>query len=122
MIWFVVALAGGAGAAARYTVDFAVSARAAGVFPWGTFLVNVSGSFALGVLVGAAAAHALPASWRLVAGTGFLGGYTTFSTVMYETFRLIEEGSRVEGALNVLGTVAAGTVAAALGLWLGAGG
>jgi CrcB protein len=114
-----VALAGGVGAVARHMLDSAVSARTAGVFPWGTLLVNISGSLALGLLAGAATAHALPVSWGLVVGTGFLGGYTTFSTFVYETFRLLEEGSRLEGALNTLGTVAAGTVAAGLGLWLG---
>ena len=115
---FAVALAGAAGAAARYLVDYAIAESTDSVFPWGTFVINVTGSLALGIVVGLALHHGLPSTTRIVAGTGFLGAYTTFSTFTYETLQLIEQSSRAEAVLNVIASVAAGTAAAAGGLVL----
>lgn len=84
MTALLVALAGGIGAACRFVLDGFVP-RPHG-FPWGTALVNVIGSFALGLLVGSAAGP----SWVTIAGTGLLGGFTTFSTASVELLRLIE--------------------------------
>jgi CrcB protein len=112
----VVAIAGGMGAVARYALDGWLQQRTDRVFPIGTFAVNVTGSFALGILVGLSIAHGLDPDAKLVAGTGFLGGYTTFSTYAYETFRLAEDGSRRLAALNAMGSIAAGLGAATLGL------
>ncbi len=111
-----VAAAGGAGAVARYLVDGWVQERSDAALPPGTFVVNVSGSLLLGVLVGLAIRAGLGANVTLVAGTGFLGGYTTFSTHAYETFRLAEDGSGALALLNVVGSVAAGLAAATVGL------
>ena len=115
-----VVVAGCLGAPARYLLDAVVSERAGGVFPWGTFVVNVSGSLVLGFLTGLALYHGFPSTARTVLGTGFLGAYTTFSTFTYETLALAEEESRLEALANVIGSVVAGVAAAAAGLALAA--
>jgi fluoride exporter len=120
VIVFAVAAAGALGAACRYAVDGVVQDRVEGAFPWGTWLINVSGSLALGFLAGLGLYHGLSEMPRTVIGTGFLGGYTTFSTLMFESVRLFEDGSRYESLLNVLGSLAAGLAAAAVGLALAA--
>lgn len=115
-----VAVAGGAGAACRYLVDGWIQQRWGGPFPMGTFVVNVSGSLALGVLTGFFMVHAsAPGGVRTVAGTGFVGAYTTFSTLAFESFRSAREGARRYALLNVFGSLAGGLTAAGLGLWLG---
>lgn len=108
--------AGGVGAGLRYLVDAGVGAFARARFPWGILIVNVSGSFALGVLTGAVAASDL--TWIL--GSGLLGGYTTFSTVAVETWLLGERGERRSSWFNGLGTAVACIVAAAIGVAAGA--
>jgi CrcB protein len=115
-----VAIAGAVGAATRYAVEGFVHDRVEGVFPWGTWVINISGSFVLGLLTGLALYHGLGDTHRIVIGAGFLGAYTTFSTFMFETVRLFEEGSRYESLLNAVGSVAAGLLAAAAGLALAA--
>lgn len=115
MGWWI-AGAGGLGAAARYLLDGWVQTRVDRPLPVGTFVINVSGSFVLGLLVGLVLAHRLSPDVRLIAGTGFLGGYTTFSTFAYETVQLAAEGSRRLALANVAGSVTAGIVAAAAGL------
>ena len=115
LAWLVFIAAGALGAPARYLVDGAIGDRTEGVFPWGTFVVNATGSFALGLLTGLALYHALPATPKLVLGTGFCGAYTTFSTFSFETVRLIEEGAVNEAVRNSLGTLVVGAAAAAAG-------
>jgi CrcB protein len=107
-----VALGAAIGAPLRYLVDRAVQARHDSVFPWGTFAVNVSGSFLLGFLA------ALPAEGTLMAlvGTGFCGALTTYSTFSYETLRLIEKGARFYAVANVVASLIAGLGAAYCGL------
>lgn len=107
-----------AGALLRYVVDAAMDARKPSGFPWGTFTINVTGSFALGVVTGLATLNLIPEAARLVLGTGLCGGYTTFSTYVYESLRLAEDGRGRDAFANVVGTVAAGSAAAALGLGL----
>jgi fluoride exporter len=87
-VW--VALAGGLGAIARYVIDSRVSARWPVEFPIGTMAINVSGSLLLGVLTGLVIAHGASSDLRTIAGTGFCGGYTTFSAASTETIRLAE--------------------------------
>lgn len=120
LAWIAFVIAGAVGAPLRYLLDGAIAERSRGVFPWGTFVVNVTGSFALGLLAGLGLYHGLSPTLRVVVGTGFLGAYTTFSTFTFETVRLVEEGARNEAIRNAVGTLAAGAVAAAAGLALAA--
>lgn len=115
------ALAGGVGAVVRYLVDgatmlrFARSARAAS-FPYGTWVVNLSGSLLVGVLSGSVSSlHPLAA----VLGVGLLGGYTTFSATSYETIRLLRRGRILVGFLNGVGQLVCAVVLAAAGYGLG---
>jgi len=115
-VWLVLAAAaaGGVGAGLRYLVDAAVMRGRRNAFPLGILIVNVSGSFALGLVVGLGAAIAPPAI-ALVVGTGLLGGYTTFSTVSVETVLLFQRRRRRAAMVNVVGTLVLALVAAALG-------
>ena len=107
---------GGGGATCRYGVGRFVGARYGGVFPLSTFLINVTGCFALGFLTSALAMLrrdvALPTA---LLATGFLGGYTTFSTYALEGVLLYNDGRRRLAAYNLLGSLVAGLLAAALG-------
>lgn len=109
-------VAGGLGAGARYLVDGLIMRGRKGVFPLGILVVNVVGAFLLGVLTGIP--H-LPVPWLAVGGTGFLGGFTTFSTMSVETVLLAQRRRRDWAWLNLLGTLAVCVVAAGLGLLLG---
>ena len=115
----VVALAGGLGAVARLVVDGEVRRRRPDGLPWGTALVNLSGSLLLGVVTGLAAGGLLPPSARWVVGTGLLGGYTTFSTAAVETVRLALDGHRRGAVLHGLGQLVAGVLLAGVGLLAG---
>ena len=114
-MWLAAACFGAAGAIARFRVDSLVSARLPGDFPLGTLVVNLSGSFGLGVLVGLAASHRI----AFVLGTGFAGGYTTFSTWMVESVRLGELNSVRLLARNLRLSMLAGLAVAAAGFYLG---
>ncbi|WP_199423169.1 fluoride efflux transporter CrcB [Actinotalea solisilvae] len=118
MTALLVALAGGVGAATRFVVDGHVRSRSGGPFPFATFVVNVTGSLLLGLLTGAVAFHDLAADAYAVAAVGFCGGYTTFSTAMVETVRLVQEGEVRRAVLNALGSLAATLAAAAAGVAL----
>ncbi len=115
MIWFAIAIAGALGASTRYLVDHLVSTRLSGVFPWGTFTINVSGSFLAGIVTGLLLAGRVSAATATVVAGGFLGAYTTFSTAMYETARLLEDGATRAAFGNLLLPLAASVAAAALG-------
>lgn len=119
MTALLVLLGGAVGAPVRYLTDQWVQSRHDTVLPLGTFTVNIVGSLILGLLAGGAAAGAFP-SWVLtVAGTGFCGALTTFSTFGFETLRLVETGAWRSAALNVVGSVAAGLGACAVGWVVG---
>ena len=111
-----VGLGGSLGAAARFVVDGAVRARWTSRLPLGTIFINLSGSLILGVLTGLVVYHHAPTSLTLLAGTGFCGGYTTFSTASFESVRLIQDGRIVTAAVNTGLTLAGALAAAALGL------
>ncbi|PPF21713.1 fluoride efflux transporter CrcB [Rathayibacter sp. AY1G1] len=118
-LFLALSLAGGIGAATRLLLDGLIKARTGGAYPWGTTVINVTGSLLLGLITGLALAGIAPEPWRLVLGTGFLGGYTTFSTASLETVRLLAEGRQLASAINALGTLLLSVIAAATGLWLG---
>ena len=119
LLFIALALAGGLGAAARLLLDGVIRDRIGGVTPWGTIIINLTGSLLLGLISGLAGSHALPEAVHVVVGTGFLGGYTTFSTASFETIRLLQERRWTVGVLNGLSVLVATTVLAALGLWAG---
>ncbi|OAN39567.1 fluoride efflux transporter FluC [Microbacterium sp. H83] len=114
LLFVAAALAGGVGAVLRYALDVGVARAAGRRFPWGILVVNVSGSFALGLVT-----TALPHEAFLL-GAGLLGGYTTFSTAMLDTVALWRDGERAASAANAIGMLVLGLVAAGLGLALGA--
>lgn len=114
-MWVAVGAVGGACAVGRFLLDAAVSSRVGGTFPWGTFAVNVSGSFVLGILVGAA----LAGNAMLLAGTAGVGSYTTFSTWMLEAHRLGEGDDRRPLVAYLAGSLVVGLGAAACGRALG---
>ncbi|WP_024288283.1 fluoride efflux transporter CrcB [Cellulomonas sp. KRMCY2] len=116
MTALLVALFGGLGAASRFVLDGLVRARWTSAFPIATVLINVTGSLALGLVTGAALYHHLGASWQVVAGAGFCGGYTTFSTAMVETVRLVQAGEHRRAVANALGSLLLAVGAAALGI------
>jgi CrcB protein len=119
LLLLAVAGAGGLGAVARFVLDGTLRSRFAVNFPFGTTVINVTGSFLLGLVTGLALAHGLPAEWRAVLGTGFLGGYTTFSTASYETVRLALQRRYRAAFFNGFGMMVLALAAAGLGLWLG---
>jgi fluoride exporter len=111
-----VLLGGATGSLARYVAGTAIMERYGGRFPLGTLLVNVSGSFLIGVLMTLLTERVMPhPNWRLLLVVGFLGGYTTFSSFEYETFRAVQDGGRWIGLLNVVASVVMGYAA----VWLG---
>jgi CrcB protein len=115
-----VALAGALGALARYGLDGLISRRAPTSFPWGTFVVNISGSFLLGLAFVAMTERFRPDPWLRSAVTiGFLGAYTTFSTLSLETYRLLEDGAYGLALANALGSLAAGLAAVYAGVVIG---
>ncbi|HTJ74112.1 MAG TPA: fluoride efflux transporter CrcB [Acidimicrobiales bacterium] len=120
LAWVAFVGAGAVGAPVRYLVDGFVSDRVEGAFPWGTFVINVTGSLLLGLLTGLSLYHAFPRTPRVVLGTGFCGAYTTFSTFSFETIRLLEEGAVDEALRNGFGTLVTCAAAAAAGLALAA--
>jgi CrcB protein len=114
-----VALGGLVGAPARNLVDTWVSDRVAGDLPWGTAVVNVSGSVVLGVVTGLLLNHHVGPVPRALVATGFCGAYTTFSTFTYETMALLEDGRLAEATFNALGSLAIGLLAATAGVAIG---
>lgn len=115
LTWLGVALLGGLGAVARFLLDSLVSGASRQELPFGTFTVNITGAFGLGLLDGLA----LSGAALVLAGTATLGSYTTFSTWMLETHRLREDGRFVGALANVVVSLGAGIGAAALGRTVG---
>jgi CrcB protein len=116
MLTIAVILAAGAGAVARHLLDNAVQRRTRTPFPFGTLVVNISGSFLLGLVVGLTAHHGLATSAGAVIGAGFAGGYTTLSTWAWESLELAEHDAGGQALANVVGSLALGLLAAAAGL------
>ena len=115
-----IAVAGAIGALARYGLEGLVSRRAPGAFPWGTFAVNISGAFVLGFVFTVMTEQFTVAPWIRGAVTiGLLGAYTTFSTLSFESYRLVEDGAIGIAAANMFGSLAAGLGAVYLGVITG---
>jgi fluoride exporter len=116
--WVLVGVAGAVGAPLRYVVDTLVGDRLGSTFPMGTLVVNVSGSFALGLISGLVLFDGLGSGPNVVVGSGLVGAYTTFSTWTFETMTLVEEGQVGLAVRNVAVSAAVGAAAAAAGLAL----
>jgi CrcB protein len=114
-VWIGVALLGGIGAIARFLVDGRVAGVTGRTFPYGTLAVNLSGAFVYGVLLGAE----VEGTALVLAGAATLGAYTTFSTWMYETHRLVEDGRLRSAGLNIAVSLALGIAVAVLGRTFG---
>jgi CrcB protein len=100
----------------RYVLGTAIMSRTGGRFPFGTVVINITGSFLIGLLMTLLTERLSPhPNWRLLLVVGFLGGYTTFSSFEWETFGLMRDGARWLGLLNVIGSVVIGYLA----VWLG---
>ena len=106
------------GAPSRWLLDQAIQNRRDSVFPLGTWTINISGSLLLGVILGATAFGPGSAQLVALAGTGFCGGFTTYSTFGFETVRLTEEGSYLEAGLNIVTSLTFGLIAALAGWYL----
>lgn len=115
-----IGLGGFLGAVTRYLVDTRVTAGLASALPWGTFIVNVSGSFLLGITFALLTERAaLPAELRLAITVGFIASYTTFGTPLLESWLLFEEGAWLAASANLVGSVLASIVALVAGLLIG---
>ena len=120
MRYLLIVLGGGAGSLARYAAGLAVMARFGGRFPLGTMVINVTGSFLIGLLMTLLTERFQPHPyWRLALVVGFLGGYTTFSSFEWETYSAIRDGGFWIGLGNVLGSVLFGYAAVRVGALLG---
>lgn len=115
-----VGLAGSAGAVTRFVLDGFLRARTPATFPWATVAINVTGSLLLGVLAGLVLFRDAPATLTTIAGVGFCGGYTTFSTASFETVRLMQQQRYLAAFGNTAGTLATTLAAGAAGLALAA--
>jgi fluoride exporter len=114
--YLVVALGGAIGSMLRFWAGGYVSTRLGARFPYGTFLINITASFFIGFIMTLSAerAHWSP-NWRYLMVAGFLGGYSTFSSFEYETFRVFQDGEFLIASLNIVLSVAVGFVS----VWLG---
>ena len=115
-----IGVAGGLGAVTRFMIDGVVRSRIGTAFPWATVIINILGSGLLGLLIGAGTTGRVPVEAGLIAGVGFLGGFTTFSTASVETVRLIQSGRRGLGLAYALGTATLALLAVAAGVAVGA--
>jgi CrcB protein len=115
--YLVVLTGAGLGGLARYVAGSWIMQKYGGRFPLGTFVINITGSFLIGVLMTLLTERwHLHSNWRLFLVVGVLGGYTTFSSFEYETYQLLLDGARWMGLLYVTGSVVVGY----FGVWLGA--
>ena len=116
MIVVLTLFAGACGAVARFLLDSSIKQRWQSPFPWATVLINVTGSLLLGGLAGLVLFHGQAAAWQTIVGTGFCGGYTTFSTASFETVRLVQQNRRLLALLNAVGSLVLSVAACAAGL------
>jgi fluoride exporter len=116
MKYLMVAMGGAVGSMLRFWVGGNVADRLGTRFPYGTFAVNCTGSFLIGLVITLIAQRAsVNPNWRYLIGVGFIGGYTTFSAFEYETFQSMQDGKMLIASLNVIASVAIGLIC----VWLG---
>ena len=115
----IVGLAGACGAASRYLLGRFITERISSQFPLGTFCINISGAFVIGLLFALASRKLISSMLQVTLATGFLGGYTTFSTMSWEGFQFVRGGSTSRSLLYLGGSALLGLLAATLGLLLG---
>jgi CrcB protein len=117
--WWLLFLGGGIGAALRFALSLWIEARTGPGFPWGTFAVNVSGCFAIGVVVTLADERTwISPATRLLLVPGVLGGFTTFSTFGMETWQLVEDGWGLTALANAAASLVVGLAAVVVGVQL----
>ncbi len=114
-----IGLAGSCGACTRYLLGSAITKRTRTPFPFATLLINVTGAFAIALLFALATHKLLPPALQTILATGFLGGYTTFSTLCWESWNLARGGSRFISQFYLVGSLLLGLLAGLAGLWLG---
>ena len=114
-----IGVAGAAGALSRYLLGRFIAGHILSQIPFGTLFINLSGAFLIGLVAGLTNQHTINPALQMVLATGFLGGFTTFSTMQWEGTQLIYGGSTTSGLLYLAGTFAFGIPLAALGLLLG---
>lgn len=114
--YLIVGLGGFIGANARYLIGGWAAQKWGTSFPYGTFIINITGSFILGLFATLMLRFTWNDNWRLLIAIGFVGAYTTFSTFEYESLQLVAQGLQARAALNILGSVVLGFVAAYLGV------
>ncbi len=119
LLFLAICFAGGVGAALRFLADGIIRARFRVPYPVGTTVINITGSFGLGLLTGAASHGGVPHEVVLILGGGLMGGYTTFSTASLETVRLAQDGRYVAAVGNGVGMLIACVAAAGVGLLFG---
>ena len=114
--YLMIATGGAVGSMLRFWVGGSVSDRLGSRFPYGTFAVNCTGSFLIGLIITLIAERAnVNPNWRYLIGVGFIGGYTTFSAFEFETFQSMQEGKMLVASLNVILSVVIGLIC----VWLG---
>lgn len=118
-LWLLVMAGGGIGASLRFITDGLIMRRVHSGFPWGTMVINVVGSLILGFLTGLAGSSILDADWLMILGGGMMGGFTTFSTAMVDTAKMLEKRTWGRFAANAFGMLVLAVAAAMLGLALG---
>ena len=116
MIYVAISIGAVLGANARYLLGGWLSGLLGSSFPYSTFVINVTGSLVIGLVLGLAAYRITPWWWKPGVAIGFLGSYTTFSTFSYETINLIQEGSYLPALANIGGSVVAGLLGVVAGL------
>jgi CrcB protein len=119
LLYVALCATGGLGAATRLFADGLLRRSGTTRFPFATVVINLSGSLLLGLVTGLTVGHLLDSHWKLVLGTGFLGGYTTFSTASLENIRLLQEGRIGAGLVNGIGVLVAAVALATVGYLIG---
>ncbi|MBG6237553.1 CrcB protein [Mycetocola sp. CAN_C7] len=119
LVFLALALAGGLGAGSRFVLDGLIRSRVTSSYPLATLVINITGSFLLGLATGLTLSATLAPEVQLIVGAGFLGGYTTFSTASVESVRLVREGRYGVALVSSVGMLVGAVIASAAGLLLG---